>query len=158
MTGIMEFLNRSDFEFKRGNYKESTRLIKKYLVIKDSLLTKENMELSKELNTKYESEKKDKELAEQNLQIEKQESELQKRKSQNILVMGLAIFLLLTTVLTWFLYQQRQKRKDQEIIALKREQQVKNMESFDGRRRKRTYAHCQRIARWGKCRSIRYKI
>jgi len=31
-------------------------------------------------------------------------------------------------LLTWFLYKQRQKRKDQEILSLKREQQVKTLE------------------------------
>ena len=43
---------------------------------------------------------------------------------------GIAIFLLVSSLLGWFLYQQRQKRKNQEILTLKREQQVKTLESL----------------------------
>ncbi|MGB5435934.1 MAG: sensor histidine kinase, partial [Maribacter sp.] len=43
---------------------------------------------------------------------------------------GIAIILLVSSLMGWFLYQQRQKRKNQQILTLKREQQVKTLESL----------------------------
>lgn len=101
-----------------------------YVAYKDSVINKEISELRIEIETKYESEKKDKEIVQQKLAIEQQASQLLKRSSQTKLMIGLIIFLLTLSILTWFLYQQRQKRKDQEILTLKREQQVKTLESL----------------------------
>jgi signal transduction histidine kinase len=41
-----------------------------------------------------------------------------------------ALLLLVSSILLWFLYQQRQKRKNQEIISLKREHQINTLESL----------------------------
>jgi len=90
---------------------------------KDSVLTalqKKNIHL---INTKYQTEKKDKEIAQQNL-------ELQLQQTQYNYMTGLAIFLLIGSILTWFLFQQRQKRKNQEIVTLKREHQIKSLETL----------------------------
>ncbi len=99
-----------------------------YIVYRDSVFNKENLEHRNELEAKFETEKKDKEIAEQQLAIEQQDLKLEKQQSKSKLMTGLVIALLLTSILTWFLYQQRQKRKDQEIVSLKREQQVKTLE------------------------------
>ena len=88
---------------------------------KDSVLTelqKKNINL---INTKYQTEKKDKEILKQKIQ-------LQQKQTQYNYMTGLAIFLLIGSILTWFLFQQRQKRKNQEIITLKREHQIKSLE------------------------------
>ncbi|KPM32784.1 Histidine kinase [Croceitalea dokdonensis DOKDO 023] len=103
---------------------------KLHIRYKDSMLNETNEEIINEIETKYETEKKDKEIAEQKLALEKNELELQKKKTQYGIMTGIAIFLLVSSLLGWFLYQQRQKRKNQEILALKREQQVKTLESL----------------------------
>ena len=129
-VGMSEFRYWADFEMERGNFKEATRLLKKYVSIKDSVVTVENRALLADADAKFDSEKKDKELAEQKLAIEKNELELQKKKTQYSYMTGALLVVGVGSVLLWFLYQQRQKRKDQEIIALKREQQVQTLESL----------------------------
>ncbi len=118
----------SDLYKKQRNYTRALKHYELFSKYKDSLLSKENTEYVKLLETKYQSEKKDKEITEQQLAIEKQNLKLEKQQAQTKLMTGLTVFLLLASLLTWFLYQQRQKRKDQEIVSLKREQQVKTLE------------------------------
>lgn len=52
----------SDFYFKSGNYKKAYEFSRKQNAIKDSILNKEKIRIVEELNTKYETEKKEKEL------------------------------------------------------------------------------------------------
>ena len=123
-------LNLAEIKQSQGDIKSALDYYKTYSILKDSLTGLEKVKAINEIETKYQSEKKDKELAQQDLKIEKQQSELQKRKSQYALMTGLAIFLLVASVLSWFSYRQRQKRKNQEILTLRREQQVKTLESL----------------------------
>ena len=71
---------------------------------------------------------RDYKLKDKEIKILQKDLELQKKQSQTKLMTGLTIFLLLISLLTWILFKQRQKRKDQEIVTLKREQQVKTLE------------------------------
>lgn len=111
-----------------NQYKKANQYIKLYLKLNDSLNNNDYRGKVNEIQLKYDTEKKDKELAEQQLIVDKQELDLQKKQAQYKLMTGFVIFLLLISILTWFLFQQRQKRKDQEIVSLKREQQVKTLE------------------------------
>ena len=97
---------------------------------KDTVLNETQKKNINLINTKYQTEKKDKEILQQKLQLEHQTNELQKKKVQNNYTMGIAAFLLLTSILIWFVFQQRQKRKNQEIISLKREHQINTLESL----------------------------
>lgn len=113
----------ADTEYKRGGYKKSYELLNLHTNIYDSIFTLKNKELLIEANTKYETEKKDKEIAEQQLQ-------LAENKTQFSYMAGGALLVVVSSILLWFLYQQRQKRKNQEIITLKREHQVQTLESL----------------------------
>ncbi|WP_460218371.1 tetratricopeptide repeat-containing sensor histidine kinase [Psychroserpens sp. MEBiC05023] len=118
----------SELYSKELNYKEAYRFRLEYERAKDTLFNIDNEKNIKELQTKYETAEKDKQLVQKQLSIEKQEQQLQKKQSQTKLMTGLIVFLLLTSILTWFLFKQHQKRKDHEIVSLKREQQVKTLE------------------------------
>jgi len=122
--------NLYDLNKKRGDYRSALSHHETFFAYTDSIRSKENTEYANDLEAKYQSEKKDKELAKQQLELEKQQLELEKQQSQTRLMTGLSIALLLISVLIWFLYQQRQKQKNQEIITLKREQQVKTLETL----------------------------
>ena len=117
-------------------YKETDRGKKaldqyeKYSLYKDSLINENSLKNLNELQIQYETEKKDKEIAEQELQLEQRETELQKKQTQYSIMTGIALILFISSLMGWFLYQQRQKRKNQEILTLKREQQVKTLESL----------------------------
>lgn len=129
---VLRELHYSLFQIykQKRNYNDALVNYEAFSAYNDSILSKENLEHLNEVETKYNTEKKDKEIIAQKLSIQKQESQLQKKQSQYKLMTGLAIFLLLTSILIWFLYQQRQKRKNQEILTLKREQQVKTLETL----------------------------
>ena len=103
---------------------------KKFVSYRDSTVDENVLKNINEIEVKYETEKKDKALAEQKLELVQKESQLQRKKVQYGLMTGMTIFLLATSLLTWLFFRQRQKRKNQEIITLKREQQVKTLESL----------------------------
>jgi len=128
--GLVSYRNWAEVEGHLGNIKKSSELLDKFLSIKDSIYSKENRAIISEVDTKYQTEKKDKEIAQQNLLLEQQETELQKKKKENGYITGAALVLLISSISLWFLYQQRQKRKNQEILTLKREQQVQTLESL----------------------------
>ncbi len=108
---------------KRSDYKNALFYHKKYVLFKDSIFNEENTKNVHWIKTEFESEKKDKELA-------KQELEIQKATTQFNYLIGLSTFLLVSILLLWVTFKQRQKRKNQEIVTLKREHQIKTLESL----------------------------
>ena len=114
----------------KKDYKKAYNYAKKYYQLNEKTRSETNNKIVTELDTKYQTEKKDKEIIEQQLQLEKTENELQKKKTQTNYLVGIATFLLLASILIWFLFQQRQKRKNQEIVTLKREHQIKTLETL----------------------------
>jgi signal transduction histidine kinase len=108
---------------KTNNTSEALKFHEEYTLYKDSIYKQENIESINRLQQQFETEKKDKEIAMQSL-------ELQEQQTQMNYLYGISGFLLLASVLLWFVYQQRQKRKNQEIITLKREYQIKSLEAL----------------------------
>ncbi|NER17746.1 tetratricopeptide repeat-containing sensor histidine kinase [Spongiivirga citrea] len=102
---------------------ESLKFYEQHKNLKDSLYNIEKVKAINELETKYEAERKDKEIAEQQLA-------LQKSKSRTSILSIITVSALAGILLVLFSFRQRQKRKDQEILALKREHQVKTLESL----------------------------
>ncbi len=113
----------SKSEEKLGNYKKSNLLLEEYLQIKDSIYSAENRQSLTNSEAKYQTEKKDKEIAEQKLALEKSAS---KTRTMNILIVSL----LSASILLWFLFQQRQKRIQQQLVTIQREQEVRTLESL----------------------------
>jgi signal transduction histidine kinase len=128
--GVAFYRSWAEAEKKIGNYRKSNELLEKSIQLKDSVYSQENRAILVNADAKYETEKKDKEIALQQLQLEKTERELQKRKTQSNYLIGIVTFLLVGSILIWFLFQQRQKRKNQEIVTLKREHQIKTLETL----------------------------
>ncbi len=113
----------STLEAKRGNAEKALELSDRYYTIRDSL---QNVDLQTKINDidiKYETEKKDKEILAQNLALEKSKS-----KSQIMTI--LIVALLLASLLLWFIFQQRQKRIQQQLITIQKEQEVLTLESL----------------------------
>ncbi len=115
---------------KEKKYKEALRFHKLYTKYKDSIFNETKIKNINDLDIKYQTEKKDKEISTQQLTLKEQELEIQKKKTQNNYMLGTVVFLLLLAVLLVFLFKQRQKRKNQEILTLKREVQIKTLESL----------------------------
>ncbi len=112
----------------KKDYKKAYNYAKKYYQLSEKTRSESNNKIVTELDTKYQTEKKDKEIIQQQLALEQKDKEIQKKKIQNNYMIGIASFLLLSSIFTWFLFQQRQKRKNQEIVTLKREHQIKSLE------------------------------
>ena len=108
---------------KMNRYKKALFYKNLQYKYKDSVLNERHKKNINLLNIKYQTEKKNKVIAEQNLK-------LQRQKMQYNYMMGIVVFLLITSILTWFLFRQLQKRKNQEIIRLKAEHQIKTLESL----------------------------
>jgi two-component system, NarL family, sensor kinase len=115
---------------KIGDPKQALYHHKKYMTYKDSIFNDENIKNINTLEIQFETQKKDNEIIKQQLQIEQNKNDLQKRKTQYNYMTGSTIFLLIASILGWFIFQQRQKRKNQEIVTLKREHQIKTLESL----------------------------
>ena len=124
------YKNRSLAEGKIGNYRKSNQLLNQYVAFGDSIRLSKNRTLLAQADRKYKTEKKDKELLVQKLALQNQENEIQKKNNQMTLLYGISLFLLVASLLTWLIYQQKSKRKSQEIVTLKKEHQISTLESL----------------------------
>ena len=113
----------SELNGKRRNYEKANQYLKEHITLKDSLINDTHVKNINELEAKYESEKKDKEILAQNLALEKSQSKTQ-------IMTILIITLLLASILLWFLFQQRQKRIQQQLISIQKQQEVLTLESL----------------------------
>ena len=124
------YLNWSRAEGILGNYKKSNKYLKKYVNIKDSLNSQKNKIAIANAESKYQSEKKDKEIAEQQLSLVDQKLALTESKSKTRIMSILIVSLLSGSMLLWFLFQQRQKRIEQQLVTIQKEQEVLTLESL----------------------------
>ncbi len=93
-----------------GNTDQAFLNYKKHITLKDSIFTKESENQLNELNTKYQTEKKDLELA-------KNKAEIKNEKNKRFITYGaLAFFILLFTLAIWAFIQ---KRKTGRILENK---------------------------------------
>ena len=97
-----------------GNYKQAYEYTNEYRKFKDSLDSKDDIKNAKELEAKYQSEKKEKEI--QLLKAENDLVEQQKKNQRNILMAGLGITSL-AGIFLFFLYKNR-KRTNQKLQEL----------------------------------------
>ena len=117
------YYDMSILESKRGNSMKAFNLLDKYYFVRDSL---HNIDLQAKVNDidiKYQTVQKDKEIADQKLALNESET---KTRTMNIII----ISLLIGSMLLWFLFQQRQKRIQQQLVAVQREQEVRTLESL----------------------------
>ena len=120
----------SNSYFKNQDYRKAFDFQSKYITAKDSILNDENIKSINLLQKQFETEKKNKEIIEQQLELKQQDTEIEQKNNQLIYMSGITLFLLVAGLLTWLVFQQKQKRKSQEIITLKREYQIKSLESL----------------------------
>ena len=117
---------------------EAFTYYKEHIKFKDSIFKINNVKSLQDIEIKYESEKKDNEIASQKLQLQKQENDILKKQNQYSLALGGGGFLLLGSLGLWFFYRQRQKLKSNEILALQSQQEVIKLESLiDGEEKER---------------------
>ncbi|HZJ35719.1 MAG TPA: tetratricopeptide repeat protein, partial [Gillisia sp.] len=120
-TGIAE-LYRELYEVyvAKGDYKKAYAYNNRFLLLKDSIFSIENAKQISELQTKYETEKKD-----QQITLLAQEKEVQQKEAQrqstlkNASIGGVLLIALLAGLI---LYTLRQRLKNQKLLASKNEE------------------------------------
>ncbi len=101
---------RAWFYKKTGNYKKALELQEQFYVLRDSVFNTERAGKVAEMETKYETEKKEKELAQAKSQIVEKELQVERKNTIIYGVMALAIIL---SLLGYFLYSQQKLRNKQ---------------------------------------------
>jgi serine phosphatase RsbU (regulator of sigma subunit) len=109
----------SDLFERQGDFKQAYNYRKLYSEMKDTLLNEQSSKQLTEMNSKYESEKKDKELIKKDAEITKQQTEAEKQIIlRNAFIMGFTLVL----VLAFFIYRgYRQKQKANKLLDEKNE-------------------------------------
>lgn len=122
----------SDVYAVRGRYKEAYEYFQKYKEVNDSVISMDSRKYGKELEKKYETEKKDAQLLVQQAQI-------QKKNTLNYILVGGAVLFLVISVLSYGNYRQKQKLQQQRINELETEKQLTATEAvLKGEERERT--------------------
>lgn len=122
--------NLSKLYKKQGQFGLALSHFEDFTRYKDSIFEEDRMKNINELQVKYESTKKDKEIATQQLALNQQETEIQQKRTLQNYLIGAIGFLVVAALLIWLIYRQKQKRKDQELLTLKREYQIKSLEAL----------------------------
>ena len=116
--GVKEaYSSLSDLYFKKRDYKQAFTFHKLYSDIKDTLLNEQSTKQIAEMNTKYDSEKKDKELIKKDAEISKQLVETEKQNLQrNAFIIGFSLVL----VLAFFIFRgYHQKKEANKLLEAK---------------------------------------
>jgi hypothetical protein len=116
-----------------GSYRKSNRLeeaysmLFKYASLKDSLFSKESIEKIEEIQTKYETEKKEQEIALLNntnalkeLEINKNKIEISKQNQEKVIIALALLFFIGISIVVFRSY--RITKKSKEIITLQKKE------------------------------------
>jgi len=128
--GVLGYKSWAKAEKMAGNFSNSNNYLEKYIKINDSLNTEKNKTSIANADTKYQSEKKDREIAEQQLALADQKLAITESNSKTRTMTILIVSLLLGSILLWFSFSQRQKRMQQQLVSIEREQEVRTLESL----------------------------
>lgn len=125
-----EALRDIHFEMQRGfartnQFKAAYEHLEKYTILKDSVFSSDKNKTIQELNTKYETEKKDSEI--KSLAQQKQISELESGRKTAIIYTILA-FLLIGSVLAYALFLRFKTQKQNELLTTQLEEAQRRIE------------------------------
>ena len=99
----------------QGNYKLAFEYYKKFIAVKDSMFSEESHERITELETKYETEKKQKEIELLNNKQKLQDEQIENQKNLIItFIIGFIMFIIFTILI---IREYRQKRKANLLLA-----------------------------------------
>ena len=124
MTVMLDVLQvQAELYKKMGNINEALAIKEKYIAIKDTIMNQETSKHIAEYQTKYETEKKEKEiitLKQQKeiaaLQLSKQELRLQKTRYQMLAIIGIGLLLSIVTYLLYYRQQIKQKQAREKAV------------------------------------------
>jgi two-component system, NarL family, sensor kinase len=119
-------------EEAKGNYQEAFNYLKQYTVITDTVNAKYNRDKVAELETKYETEKKE-------IQLKLQQSTIKQKNTLNILFGSIALAILALSLFGFKNYKHKQTLQQQKISELETQQQLTATEAvLKGEEQERT--------------------
>lgn len=104
----------------KGNYKESQKWYKQFVTFNDSIFKAENNKIIAEADTKYQTQKKETEIANQKLELSTQQSQLLKQRSWIGFLLG--SIALISILYFTYLNRYQHKKKAEIDAAIIREQ------------------------------------
>jgi signal transduction histidine kinase len=113
-----------------GEYKKASQHRKIYSALRDTMMKVEKLELVYNLEMKYRIADKNKELAQKQLAITRNESRI---KTKNFLILGISAGLLLISLLSILLYRNtlhKQKLQKEKIRNLRQEMQIDSLQAM----------------------------
>jgi len=105
------YLNLSQCDSILGNFKSAYEYHKRYAEVKDSILNEESSKQITEMQTKYETEKKEQQITLLNKDKELQDAQLNRQK---IIIWSVAGGLLVVLILSIFIF--RERRKSEKLL------------------------------------------
>jgi len=120
----------ADIHRERGDWKPAAEYMTRYSALKDSVLNEEIATRVLDLETRYRSAQKDKAIAEQALELERQELRLVKRNRQLLLMIGGTAVLVIMMLMMWGVFATRRRLMKQEVMTMKREGEVRLLEAI----------------------------
>ncbi|WP_282135608.1 tetratricopeptide repeat-containing sensor histidine kinase [Seonamhaeicola maritimus] len=116
--------------FKQGNYKEAYDSFRLFNQYQDSVVGQKTKEYTTKLEQQYQVKNKDNEILLQQLEIEKNEAQIQKQINRNTLyIIGLLILAFLLFIL-WYRQRQKQKLHAQSIQTLNKQKELASLEAL----------------------------
>jgi two-component system, NarL family, sensor kinase len=131
--------NLSEVEEKRGNIKAAYNYLKEYIVINDSLQARNNRSLVYDLETKYQTVRKELQIKELEADKKVQELSIRQKNTLNYILTGSAVTILIIFLLSYRNYHQKQKLQQHRISELETEKQLTATEAvLKGEEQERT--------------------
>jgi signal transduction histidine kinase len=128
----------SNIYYKTGQHQKAYLLLEQSYELKDSVINDNHIKEMTLLQTQFETEKKDKSIAEQQIKLKKQELDLIKSQKEKQLYFIASLALIILSLGIWYFHKQRQKIKNREIIALQQQQEIAKLEALiDGEENER---------------------
>lgn len=105
-------------------YDSAYKYIERYSLLKDSLLSEESTQQIAEMQTRFETEKKDLQIAKQNAELQVSKSDAQRKNTINYLLLASVLLILIFS----YLFYNRYKLKQQSILdaELLREREIRS--------------------------------
>jgi signal transduction histidine kinase len=107
-----------------GKYKEALRFTVALMAVKDSLVNIENAKAINQMEIKYQTSEKDREIANNQLLLEKQNSKIAKKNAWIITVVCGIIVLIIVTISVWLNARNKQRLHEEEIKTLEKEKTI----------------------------------
>ncbi|MCE3297060.1 MAG: hypothetical protein K0R65_2774 [Crocinitomicaceae bacterium] len=133
----------SDIHSKLGKHASAYTYLKKYVHLNDSLSGIEEKKHVARLEKEYKTAEKDRQIAENKLQIELNEKSIRQKNSWLLASLGIVVFLVLCLLFAFYLAKQRKKMHRQKLLDLEKDRELRELKAtLEGQQKER-----QRIAR-----------